>query len=68
MGLYGQSLHIISYQEIVITISQQYLHCKYCFAINNRDNPKAIDKIQLLANITDYQARYNPYTASDIYI
>jgi hypothetical protein len=45
MGIYGQLLHIASYQEVVITISQRYLHRKYQFAIDNRNNPESIDKI-----------------------
>lgn len=67
MGLRGQSLHITSYHEVAIAISRRYLYNKYRFAADDGDDPKAIDKMQLLANAANYQARYDPHTAGGIY-
>jgi hypothetical protein len=67
MGLRGQLLHIVSYREVAIAISQQYLRRKYRFAVDDGDDPKAMDEVQLLANTADRQARYNLHTASSIY-
>jgi hypothetical protein len=65
--MHGQSLHITSYQEVAIAINRQYLRRKYRFAVDNGDDPKSIDKVQLLANTADYQTGHNPHTASSIY-